>query len=221
MMLRNLDIGLLRAFVAVAEQRSMTAASRILHLTQGAVSQQIARLEAVAGGALLTRGRSGVGLTFSGERLLGKARRLLALNDAICADIDGGGMQGWVSLGIPEDLLGACFAPVLKSYAAACPEVEVSVVCGSSDDLARRLADGHLDLAVLEEPVATATGECLMTDRLVWAGATGGTAWSRTPLPVSRWRTPVRSGPWSSRLWPGSIARGGRCSRTAALRLPS
>ena len=44
-MTRNLDIGLVRTFVAVAEKASMTAAANALHLTQGAVSQQIKRLE--------------------------------------------------------------------------------------------------------------------------------------------------------------------------------
>ena len=48
-MVRNLDIALLRAFVTVADHGSMTAASRALHLTQGAVSQQVARLETLSG----------------------------------------------------------------------------------------------------------------------------------------------------------------------------
>ena len=184
-MTRNLDIGLLRAFAVVADRRSMTAASQVLPLTQGAVSQQIARLETLAGGPLLARERRGLRLTPSGERLLGKARRLLALNDEIWTDINGGTIDGPVRLGVPYHLVGACLAPVLKSYAGACPHVELSLDCGSSDELERRLAGGRLDLAVLEEPVATATGECLAVDRLVWAGAKGGTAHARTPLPVS------------------------------------
>lgn len=184
-MTRNLDIGLLRAFAIVADRRSMTAASRVLHLTQGAVSQQIARLETLAGGPLLARERRGLRLTPSGERLLGKARRLLALNDEIWTDINGGIIDGPVRLGVPYDLVGACFAPVLKAYAEACPHVELSLVCGSSDELARRLAGGALDLAVLEEPVAAATGECLAVDRLVWAGARGGTAHAKNPMPIS------------------------------------
>jgi DNA-binding transcriptional LysR family regulator len=67
---RNLDISLLRAFVAVADYRNMTAASQNLHLTQGAVSQQIARLEAITESSLLHRDRRGVSLTSAGERLL-------------------------------------------------------------------------------------------------------------------------------------------------------
>ncbi len=184
-MTRNLDIGLLRAFAVVADRRSMTAASRVLHLTQGAVSQQIARLETLAGGPLLARDRRGLRLTASGERLLGKARRLLALNDEIWTDINCGTIEGPVRLGVPYDLVGTCFAPVLKAYGEACPQVELSLHCGSSDELARGLSAGQLDLAVLEQPMATAGGECLAVDRLVWAGARGGTAYAKIPVPIS------------------------------------
>lgn len=184
-MARNLDIALLRSFTAVADHQSMTAAGQILHVTQGAISQQIARLEALAGGPLFTRDRRGLRLTSLGERLLAKARRLLALNDEIWADINGGAIDGPVRLGVPYDLVGPCLGPVLKGYAEAHPQVALSMVCGSSEELARRLADGELDLSVLEEPAATATGEHLMTDRLVWVGARGGVAHAKTPLPVS------------------------------------
>ena len=184
-MVRNLDIGLLRAFTMVADQKSMTAAGRLLNLTQGAVSQQIARLEALTGGPLLSRDRSGLHLTAAGDRLLGKARRMLALNDEIWSDINGGTIDGMVRLGVAHDLVGTCFAPVLKAYATACPQVELSLSCGTSLDLSTALAAGQLDLAVLEEPLGQATGECLMVDRLVWAGAKGGTSHSKTPLPLS------------------------------------
>ena len=64
-MTRNLDIALLRAFVAVADHGSMTAAGRMLHLTQGAISQQIARLEAQAG-SLFVRDHRALRLTTEG-----------------------------------------------------------------------------------------------------------------------------------------------------------
>jgi len=48
-MTQNLEISLLRAFITIADQGSMTAAGHALHLTQGAISQRIARLESVSG----------------------------------------------------------------------------------------------------------------------------------------------------------------------------
>ncbi|WP_434615739.1 LysR family transcriptional regulator [Azospirillum sp. B2RO_4] len=184
-MARNLDTTLLRSFAAVADHASMTAAAQTLNLTQGAVSQQIARLEALAGGSLFIRDRGGLRPTALGERLLGKSRRLLALNDEIWADITGGAVDGLVRIGVPYDLVAPCIAPMLRSFTSAFPQVDLSLVCGSSPELAARIADGDLDLAVVEEPVETAQGDHLMTDRLVWVGARGGGAHAMTPLPLS------------------------------------
>lgn len=184
-MARNLDTALLRSFLTVADHASMTAAARILNLTQGAVSQQIARLETMVGAPLFVRDRSGLRLTALGERLMGKARRLLALNDDIWDDITGGAIDGPVRIGVPYDLVAPCIAPMLRRFAAACPQVDLSLVCGSSTELAVGIADGSLDLAVVEESVETAGGEHLMTDRLVWVGARGGLAHGQTPLPLS------------------------------------
>ena len=185
LMTRNLDVALLRAFAAVADRRSMTAAARALNLTQGAVSQQIARLEALAGGPLLSRDRPGLDLTPAGERLLGQARHLVALNDELWAELDGGVPRGPLRLGVPYDLVGSLFAPVIKAFAAACPQVELSLSCAASAELARDLRAGRLDLAVVEEPVGDETGELLAVDRLVWVGARGGGAHRKAPLPVS------------------------------------
>jgi DNA-binding transcriptional LysR family regulator len=44
-MSQNLDLDLIRTFVTVADSGSMTVAANLLHMTQGAVSQQIKRLE--------------------------------------------------------------------------------------------------------------------------------------------------------------------------------
>src|SRR5690606_33231335 len=185
-MARNLDTDLLRTFVTVAETGSMTVAANALHLTQGAVSQQVKRLEETLGCALFTRARSGLRLTSAGERLIGKARRLLLLNDEILAEMSDKAIMGHVRLGVPYDLVGTTLAPAIKSYAEAWPQVEMSLVCASSPELAEKLATGEIDLAVIEEPVgANTAGECLVIARLVWSGARGGTAHLKRPLPIS------------------------------------
>lgn len=184
-MIRNLDTSLLRTFVAAADKASMTGAANALNLTQGAVSQQIRRLEDVLGQSLFERDRRGLRLTRCGERLLDKARRLLRLNDEILAEIGGGIVAGRVRLGVPYDLVGTLLQPVLKAYAGTYPQVEISLVCASSPELAAALAAGTIDLAVIEERVGPSAGECLLVDRLVWVGAKGGSASSKRPLPVS------------------------------------
>lgn len=184
-MIRNLDMALVRTFVAVADKASMTAAANVLHLTQGAVSQQVKRLEEALGSSLFERDRRGLRLTRAGEQLFGRAKRLLGLNDEIWAEMAGSVVAGRVRLGVPYDLVGTVLAPVLKAYANAYPQVEISLVCASSPELASALAAGTIDLAVIEERVGPSAGECLAIDRLVWVGAKGGVARLKRPLPVS------------------------------------
>ena len=182
---RNLDTVLLRTFVTVARTASMTAAADVLHLTQGAVSQQVRRLEEAFGCLLFERDRRGLRLTASGERLSGRATRLLGLHDEIWAEMSTGAVVDQVRLGVPYDLVGARLAPALKTYAEAFPRVEVTLACAASPELTQALAAGRIDLAVVEEAAGPSAGECLSIEHLVWIGARAGTAHLKRPLPVS------------------------------------
>ena len=184
-MTRNFDIALIRTFATVADYGSMTVAANTLHRTQGAVSQQIKRLEDMLGSTLFEREKKGLRLTNAGERLRGNARRLLILNDDIWADMTDSAVEGSVRLGVPYDLIGTTLAPVLKSYAERHPQVEISLICASSPELLQALDNGSIDLGVVEEPFGSSNGECLAIDRLVWVGAKAGNAYRKDPLPIS------------------------------------
>jgi DNA-binding transcriptional LysR family regulator len=184
-MTQNLDIHLVRTFVTVASHGSMTVAANNLHLTQGAISQQIKRLEESFACTLFEREGRRLELTQAGERFLGKAKRLLGMNDEIWADMTTRPLQGPLRLGIPYDLVGTCFPPIFKTFAETCPYVEISLMCGTSPELSQALVSGSLDLAVIEAALDEATGECLRIERLVWVGARGGIAYLKRPLPIS------------------------------------
>jgi DNA-binding transcriptional LysR family regulator len=77
----ELDLRLLRHFVAVAEELHFTRAAARLYLTQQALSRDIRRLEEQLGVTLFTRTTRRVSLTPDGQRLLARARELLALHD--------------------------------------------------------------------------------------------------------------------------------------------
>ena len=93
-MVRNLDIALLRTFVAIVEQGSVTVAASHLHLTQSAISQQLRRLEAALQVQLLVRDHNGARITSAGERFLSGARDLLATNDRLWTEMTGGALVG-------------------------------------------------------------------------------------------------------------------------------
>lgn len=182
--IRNLDLSLLRTFIHVADSGSMTIAANRLHITQGAVSQQIKRLEETFGREILERSRQGLRLTDQGERLLGKARKLVRLNDEIWADMCMPEIGGQVRLGVPYDLVGTHLPGVLQTYASNYPNVDISLISGSSPQLMEALANGRIDLALVEEPAGPTAGECLAVERLVWVGAKGGGASAKRPLPI-------------------------------------
>src|SRR5215469_1630343 len=112
---RNLDLDLIRTFVAVADSGSMTVAASQLHMTQGAVSQQVKRLEDVLDCPLFVRKTRKLDLSRQGEQFLVKARRLLRLNDEIWADMNAESLRGSLRVGVPYDLVTP-LAPAMKTF---------------------------------------------------------------------------------------------------------
>jgi DNA-binding transcriptional LysR family regulator len=90
-MTSELDLRLLRHFVAAAEELHFTRAAARLYLAQQALSRDIARLERQLGVRLFTRTTRRVALTPDGERLLVRARELLALHDQTIRELHGPG----------------------------------------------------------------------------------------------------------------------------------
>jgi DNA-binding transcriptional LysR family regulator len=83
----ELDLRLLRHFVVVAEELHFTRAAARLYLAQQALSRDVARLERQLGVRLFTRTTRRVALTSDGERLLVRARELLALHDQTLQEV--------------------------------------------------------------------------------------------------------------------------------------
>ena len=84
-----MEIRELRTFAVVAEEGSLSAAARRLHLSQSALSQTIQSLECQLGVQLLLRGRTGVTATEAGAILLREGRALIAQYDQMLAAVAG------------------------------------------------------------------------------------------------------------------------------------
>ena len=74
---RNIDVAVARAFLTVVESGSVTFAARQLNLTQGAISQQLRRLEALADHALFIRAGRQIVPTHEGMRLVPAVKQFL------------------------------------------------------------------------------------------------------------------------------------------------
>ena len=182
---RDIDIALVRAFVAVVETGSVTAAAALLNVTQAAVSQQIKRLEELFGTPLFDRHHKRLTLRPDGERLLAYAHKLIALNDEVWGVMSAPAYEGEVRLGVPQDIVGPYLPPILNRFDRAWPRVRVSLKCTTTPRLLELLRKGDIDLTLTTEQSCGAGGETLLEDDLVWTGARNGAAHERDPLPVS------------------------------------
>lgn len=151
-----MEIRQLRAFVAIAEAGTFTAAAQRVHVTQAAISMQIQQLENELGVKLFLRAPRRVVLTEAGEQLLQRARHILRDHDAAVDEVaELAGTQrgrlriGSASAGVTTDVLPKLFKEVRKQHADA----HLSLVSGTSDALVNQLLNGELDLAFVSLPV--------------------------------------------------------------------
>ena len=182
---RNLDIGTLRTYIAVVEMAGVTRAANKLHLTQSAVSMQLKRLEEMVGIPLLVRNSRGMCPTAEGERLLGYARRLVALNDDTLASLAHSEDGGEVRFGVSHDIVEPHIAGILKQFVEICPRASVRLYCKHSANLIDRFNAGKLDIIITTEPDSGPHCKKLLERGLVWTGAVDGNAWQRSPLPLA------------------------------------
>jgi DNA-binding transcriptional LysR family regulator len=184
-----LDLDVLRTFVAIAETGSFTTAATAVYRTPSAVSMQIKKLEDILGRSVFARDARSVSLTTDGEMLLGYARRLLAINREAVSKFIVPDIVGVVRLGSPDDYGERVLPHVLKRFAQSHPAIAVDVTIDQSINLRRRMDDRALDITLLTNSYkASAIGaEVLLTEPIVWAGAKGGCAHLRDPMPISVW----------------------------------
>ncbi|MEM0922333.1 MAG: LysR family transcriptional regulator [Pseudomonadota bacterium] len=184
----SLDIDVLRSVVEIAETGSMTVAAERVGRTPAALSMQLKKLEETLGRALFTRNRQGMSPTSEGHKLLVYARKMVDLNRAALDAFRGPALSGEITIGTTDDLGYQQLANVLAGFAQSHCGVTVNVVMGQSTALATSFDKGTLDMTLLSPGCAVGRRDSDITlhrETLVWMGAEGGCAKSRTPLPVA------------------------------------
>ena len=149
-----MDLRQLAAITAVADHRSFSAAARALHTVQSNVSTHVARLEKELGATLVDRS-SGV-LTDAGEIVVSRARRIQSELEALAADVAAarGDISGQVRLGV-IGTTGRWLVPaLLTALGEAYPRIRLVTVDATTTSLIPQLANGRLDLAVVNLPAS-------------------------------------------------------------------
>ena len=148
-----MDLRQLTALVAVADHGSFSAAAAALHTVQSNVSTHVARLERELGATLVDR--SAGRLTEEGAAVADRARRIRSELDALVADVAAirGEVSGTVRIGIIGTTARWLAPRLLEVMSERHPEVQMFVVDATSTSLEPLLANGELDIAVVNLPV--------------------------------------------------------------------
>ncbi len=146
-----MELRQLRYLVALADERHFTRAAAREHIAQPALSQQIRRLEAEVGLALVERTTRRVALTDAGELLVARARRILAELDDAQAELGAlaGVKGGRLAIGALHTMGPVDLSLLLASFHRNHPAVDLTVREQSSEELAEMLRDDVIDLAFL------------------------------------------------------------------------
>lgn len=157
----QLSAKLVRSFLTLYDQPSVTAAARSLNVAQPALSNQLRKLEELTGCALFTRHRAGLTPTDAAHRLAGLLRPALARLEAI-------GRMAAHHAAVSQHRLAIGFIPVvnydgplvtaitaaLDEWLAAWPHVRLRVEEAPTRDLHRMVEAGTISLALVEAQVA-------------------------------------------------------------------
>jgi DNA-binding transcriptional LysR family regulator len=177
----------LRAFVAVAETRSVSQAARQLFLTQPAVSRRLQRLESSLGNSLVDRRRRPFTLTPAGQGVLRECRRVLHSIREFQTAIAGDGVPvGELKIGVAHALTEVTLTQPLDQLRRKFAKVDLRLTTGWSRTLLERVRSSTLDAAVILLPrddvlppgvVGTEIGQ----DQLVIVAARGVRRQQRKP----------------------------------------
>ena len=141
--MRMPNLNALRMFDGAARTLSFRAAAEELNLTQGAVAQQVRRLEADLGIALFHRKPRGLALTEVGRGYHAPVRRALALIEEATAKLMP--ELSRVTISVTPSFASKWLVPRIGAFSEACPEIDLQIV--ASEGLANFRSDG-VDLAI-------------------------------------------------------------------------
>lgn len=184
-----LDIAPLRSLVAIADCGGFQRAASSLHLSQGAVSQHVRRLESAVGRPLVERHGRGSRFTTDGEQLLAQARRILALHDDTLRGFQVE-VEETITIGSTEHAAAQLLPVLAATLAVTAPGYRIRFRIDRGARLRERVATGSVDLALLLSAEGTPS-ELLGDLALAWYAAA---SWTRptapAPVPVVAFDNP-------------------------------
>ena len=151
----NYDFNKYKTFYAVAETKSFSKASELLHISQPAISYAIKELEDTLKTKLFLRERTGVTLTDDGEKLmfyLQKAFSNIIKAERIITEREEE-VTGLVRIGIYSHISQIMLPKIIKEFKKIYPGAKFSIFQSSNRDMIEILKRRDLDFVILQYPI--------------------------------------------------------------------
>ena len=150
-----MNLEYLRSFFVIIEEGSITRAARKLHISQPALSAQIAALEKYFQTPLLERSTRGVQLTCTGEVLYQEGKRLVNLFDNISTKIEKHKVRPCAELHIgAATTVGNYLLPrLVYQFKQTHPQCAINLDIGNSAEVVEKLIQGKVRMGIVEGPI--------------------------------------------------------------------
>lgn len=147
-----MELRVLRYFLAVAREESISDAAEFLHITQPTLSRQLMDLEEELGKQLLIRGKRNrkIMLTEDGMRLRKRAEEIVALADKTEAEFLAAdeAVSGDVYIGCGESDAMRIIAKTAVKLRRDYPDIHFHLYSGNAEDVSERMEKGLLDFGI-------------------------------------------------------------------------
>lgn len=149
-----MELRVLRYFLAVAREETISAAAESVYVTQPTLSRQMMELEEELGKTLFLRGKRKITLTEEGMFLRKRAQEIVALVEKTESEFNAQEetIGGTVTIGGAETDAMRLIARAAHRLQKAHPHVQYQLFSGNAEDVSEKLDKGLVDFGVFIEP---------------------------------------------------------------------
>ncbi|MGQ2376531.1 LysR family transcriptional regulator [Companilactobacillus zhachilii] len=145
-----MDVRVLRYFLAIAQEQNISRAARLLHISQPALSRQIADLETSLGTQLFIRGKRQIQLTQDGYYLLERAQEIVNLVDKTTYNLQKQDIvSGTLDIGAGESIAVQCVMDTVHDIIHKYPEIQINFNSGDHTVIESALDSGILEFGII------------------------------------------------------------------------
>lgn len=166
-----MEIRVLKYFLAVAREGSITGAANSLHLTQPTLTRQLQDLEKELNQQLFVRGKHKVTLTPEGMILRKRAQEIVEMVEKTEAEFQAISdiISGDIYIGGGETDSMKYIAEIIKEIQTDYPDIKFHIQSGNAEDVTEKLDKGLLDFGILIQPVDLSKYDYLtLPEKDVW-----------------------------------------------------